>query len=598
MRAVVLVALLLLPSVAAQADAVLRYPPQNVYEVVETETTWNERSVAAPAGSTLLVHFEVRIVGNNGLTSNQTYTVEWWLDDALLATLDGTLGPETSRVVHALNATLPDSAGDRTLRLRLITGAWDTTPGNNDPPATLLRIGDVTGATRDGTTRHPFIGPALLAGAVVILLPFRWHTVRARAATAVAPASRSIEAWRIAWPHMAPQQKLRLRGLAWGTLIMVPFITSLAATRRLALQDDPTSAAGIAAFAYLVTVTAASIRARSLRWRHPLVLVATFAAAATWQQAALAIGFLRWPQLTELGPFVLNGITVGALYALVALGYTMVYGILKFINFAHGDVFVWGGYLGWMLVVQYPLVGLPLAMLWAMFATAGLGAAIERVAYRPLRGGDRLAPLITAIAVSLLLAGAAQLFFGAQSHTFKEAGSRYVGSPTEAFLTQQYKVGPFFLTSLDITIFVTASVLMGALQWFIRSSRLGQAMRAVADDAEAAETVGIPVDRVITWTFVLGSALAAVGGVFWGLRFSLRPTLGLLTGIKAFTAAVVGGIGNIPGAFLGGFLIGLAENVGGQFIDSRFQNVIAFLVLIVFLLVRPQGMFGKEVKRR
>ncbi len=590
--------MLLLPTAAAEADAVLRFPSQSVYFVEETSTSWNERSVAAPAGATLRVLAEVRVVGDNTLAAPEPYRIEWWMDDDLIGEINGTLEPGITLVLHNLTAILPETPGDRTLTMRLLTGPWDPTPQNNDPPQTLLRIGDVTGVMRDTTTRHPYLGPAILTGLAAIIVPLRWPQVRGRLASVAAPAVGQIDAWRVAWPHVDERTRQVTATLLCGGVLLVLFGASALSVRDLSLANDPGSALGIAVFAYAVVVAVASIRQRRFAWRHLGVLVWTFAVAATWQQAAAAVAFLRWPSLGALGPFVLNGITVGALYALIALGYTMVYGILKFINFAHGDVFVWGGYLGWLLVVQYPVVGLPLAIIWAIVATAGLGALIERVAYRPLRGGDRLAPLITAIAVSLLLAGMAQLLFGTKNRTFREPGSTYTGSASEAFLTQSYNIGPFNFTSLDATILVTAIILMGALQWFVSQSKLGRAMRAVADDPEAALTVGIPVNRVVTWTFIIGSALAAVGGVFWGLRFSLRPTLGLLTGIKAFTAAVVGGIGHIPGAFLGGFLIGLAENVGGQFIDSRFQNVIAFLILIIFLLVRPQGMFGKEVSRR
>ncbi len=592
-----MLALLLAPLAAAEADAVLRFPSQSVYEVVETGTTWNERSVAAQPGQTLRVHFDVRVVGPNTLTTNQTYLVEWRLGDTLIGALNGTLGPGVERQPGTLEAVLPDDPGDHTLRMRLLTGAWDPTPGNNDPPTTLLRLGDVQGSVPDDSTRHPFLGPALMGTLALVLLPLRWPQVRSHLAEFGRPASRRLEALRVAWPHIDARSKRRVATFSIGGALATLLTSLIVARGRMVWVDSPTGALAIATLVFAVAATVRLAR-RHWSWGTIAIWAWAFACAATWQQAASLTPFLRWPALADLTPFVVNGITVGALYALLALGYTMVYGILKFINFAHGDVFVWGGYLGWLLVVQYPLLGLPLAILWAIIATAGLGALIERVAYRPLRGGDRLSPLITAIAVSLLLASMAQFLFGAQSRTFKEAGSTYTGSVWQDLMTRDVQLGPIRLSSLDATILVVSIILVVALQWFISRSRTGQAMRAVADDQEAALTVGIPVDRIVTWTFIIGSALAAVGGVFWGLRFSLRPTLGLLTGIKAFTAAVVGGIGNIPGAFLGGFLIGLAENVGGQFIDSRFQNVIAFVILVGFLLVRPQGMFGKEVKRR
>lgn len=597
LRTVLMLALLLSPLAAAEADAVLRFPSQSVYEIVETGTSWNERSVAAQPGQTLRVHFDVRVVGANTLTQNQTYVIEWRLDDRLIGTLNGTLEPGAERQPGTFEAIMPDDPGDHTLRMTLITGAWDPTPGNNDPPTTLLRLGDVRGFTPDQGSRHPYLGPALMGALALVLLPLRWPQVRSRIAEVGRPASERLESLRVAWPHIDAGHKRRIATFGIGLALASLLASMVVARGRLVWMDDPTGALAIATLVFAVPA-AVRLARRHWTWSTFAVWGWAFACAVIWQQGAALTPFLRWPALGELTPFVVNGITVGALYALLALGYTMVYGVLKFINFAHGDVFVWGGYLGWLLVVQYPLVGLPLAILWAIIATAGLGALIERVAYRPLRGGDRLSPLITAIAVSLLLASMAQFLFGAQSRTFKEAGSTYTGSVWQELLTQDIQLGPIRLSSLDATILVVSILLLVALQWFISRSRTGQAMRAVADDQEAALTVGIPVDRIVTWTFVIGSGLAAVGGVFWGLRFSLRPTLGLLTGIKAFTAAVVGGIGNIPGAFLGGFLIGLAENVGGQFIDSRFQNVIAFVILVGFLLVRPQGMFGKEVKRR
>lgn len=299
------------------------------------------------------------------------------------------------------------------------------------------------------------------------------------------------------------------------------------------------------------------------------------------------------------------GVVIGSIYSLVALGYTMVYGILKFINFAHGEVFMVGSFIVYFLAVERG-VNFFLACVVSVVLTGLLGVVIERVAYRPLRGSSRLSPLITAIGVSLFLQSLMQLLFGANFKTFTAAINRevylfsysvnlfeFLGAPVSVFGTN--------ITRLDVIILALSLSLMLLLHFFVTKTRMGIAMRAVADDLETASVSGINVDRVISSTFAIGSLLAAVGGIMFTLKFALSPTMGVIPGIKAFTAAVVGGIGNMYGAMFGGLLIGLSENLGIVFIPSGYKDAISFLILILFLLFRPSGMFGsgreEEVSR-
>jgi len=286
---------------------------------------------------------------------------------------------------------------------------------------------------------------------------------------------------------------------------------------------------------------------------------------------------------------IVFGVFVGSIYSLVALGYTMVYGVLKFINFAHGDVFMWGAYFFYLFSAVWGLGVVPGVVL-AVLCCGVLGVVVERVAYRPLRFSSRLAPLITAIGVSLLLESVAQLRFTAAFVTLTgilgEAGIL-------AFLESTVVVFGARVAVLDLLILSVSLVLMFLLHFFVRYSRMGKAMRAVADDLETASVVGINVDRVIAVTFLLGSMLAGVGGILYGLKYAVNPYMGVLPGIKAFTAAVVGGIGNIYGAMAGGILIGLAENLGVTVLPSVYRDGISFLILILFLVFRPQGLLGK-----
>ena len=292
---------------------------------------------------------------------------------------------------------------------------------------------------------------------------------------------------------------------------------------------------------------------------------------------------------------LVNGLTTGALYALVALGFSMVYGVLKLLNFAHGDLYMVGAYIGFFVIqwfggAQHLTIAVPL-LLVIMFVLAaglvgGLGVAIERFAYRPLRDAPRIAPLITAIGVSFFLESSALLLFGAQYRVYNTAD--FIS------LSSGIQIGSVTIDSVQILVLVLGVLLMVGLQLLVNRTRLGRQMRAVAADREAAEMLGINVNFVITATFFLGSALAGVAGIMGGLLFNqVTSTIGFIAGLKAFTAAVVGGIGSIPGAMLGGLVIGLAESFVTGYISSTYSNLIVFGILIVVMLVRPSGLLGR-----
>jgi branched-chain amino acid transport system permease protein len=292
---------------------------------------------------------------------------------------------------------------------------------------------------------------------------------------------------------------------------------------------------------------------------------------------------------------LVNGVTTGALYALVALGFSMVYGVLKLLNFAHGDLYMVGAYIGFFVIqwfggAQHLSIAVPL-LLVIMFVLAaalvgGLGVAIERFAYRPLRDAPRIAPLITAIGVSFFLESSALLLFGAQYRVYNTAD--FIS------LSSGIQIGSVTIDSVQILVLVLGLVLMVGLQLLVNRTRLGRQMRAVAADREAAEMLGINVNFVITATFFLGSALAGVAGIMGGLLFNqVTSTIGFIAGLKAFTAAVVGGIGSIPGAMLGGLVIGLAESFVTGYISSTYSNLIVFGILIAVMLVRPSGLLGR-----
>ena len=298
--------------------------------------------------------------------------------------------------------------------------------------------------------------------------------------------------------------------------------------------------------------------------------------------------------MSEFLQQVINGLSLGSIYALIALGYTMVYGVLKLINFAHGEVFMVGAYAGYYAagalgVEHYEASGagfpLPLALLvllMAMAASALLGVTIEAFAYRPVRSAPRLTPLITAIGVSLFLQNAAML-------VFKPDPRRYPAILREV----RFEVGGVILTNIKLAIFVVAIALMAGLQFFVQRSWTGRAMRALSMNLDAARLMGIDVNRTIRATFAIGSALAAAGGILFGLdQITITPLMGTLTGLKAFVAAVLGGIGNIPGAVVGGLAIGLAEQLTAGYLSPDYRDAITFVILIVILVLKPEGLLG------
>ncbi|WP_444283451.1 branched-chain amino acid ABC transporter permease [Granulicatella adiacens] len=285
---------------------------------------------------------------------------------------------------------------------------------------------------------------------------------------------------------------------------------------------------------------------------------------------------------------LVNGLAVGSIYALIALGYTMVYGTIKLINFAHGDVYMMGAFIGYFAVMVLKL-NVFLALLVAMVACAVLGVVIERVAYKPLRKSTRVAALITAIGVSYLLENVMSYFFGAESRPF----------PSD-FGTETFTLfGDVSVNGKQILIFGITVLLMALLQFIVRYTKMGKAMRAVAVDEQAAQLMGIDVDGVISFTFALGSALAGIAGVLVGVYYNtISTTMGITVGLKAFVAAVLGGIGSIPGAMVGGYLIGLLETMVSFFGYSPYRDGVVYFLLFIILIVLPAGLFGKNVREK
>lgn len=287
--------------------------------------------------------------------------------------------------------------------------------------------------------------------------------------------------------------------------------------------------------------------------------------------------------------YLINGISIGAVYAIIALGYTMVYGIAKMLNFAHGDVIMVGAYISFC-VTNY--LGLPaiVSIVAAMAICTLLGILIEGLAYKPLRGTPSLAVLITAIGVSYFLQNAAQLIWGAAPKNFTSVVTM---SPIKLF------DGGLVITGEAILTVVVSALVMVGLTLFTAKTKTGKAMRAVSENRDAAQLMGINVNRTISTTFAIGSALAAVAGVLLCSTVpTLQPTTGSMPGIRAFTAAVIGGIGSMPGAMLGGVLLGVIETFSKKYISTEFSDAIVFAVLIVILLVKPAGLLGKQVQEK
>ncbi|MBP2633333.1 MAG: ABC-type transporter, integral rane subunit [Firmicutes bacterium] len=291
--------------------------------------------------------------------------------------------------------------------------------------------------------------------------------------------------------------------------------------------------------------------------------------------------------LEQLIQQLINGVSLGSIYALIALGYTMVYGIIKLINFAHGDIYMIGAYAGFFATANLGLPFVP-ALILSMVVAGLIGMLIERMAYRPLRHAPKIAVLITAIGISLLLEYGGMLVFTPQPRTFPNV----LESVT-------YHMGPFVVNSQQIIILVVSVVLMVILTYVVQKTIIGKAMRAVSFDTDAAQLMGIDVDRIISATFGIGSALAAAAGVLVGIYYnSIDPLMGIMPGLKAFVAAVLGGIGIIPGAMAGGVILGVIEALVSGFISSTFRDAAAFAILIIILLFKPSGLFGKNVREK
>ena len=294
---------------------------------------------------------------------------------------------------------------------------------------------------------------------------------------------------------------------------------------------------------------------------------------------------------------LIGGLQMGSIYALIALGYTMVYGIVKLINFAHGDIMMVGAYaIYWMMsttmmksiAATHPIVAGVVSVLFAVVVCVVLGVLIDRIAYKPLRNAPRISALITAIGISLALEITAQLVFGSGQMNF----------PTIVPKITIFKVGRRSVNLLEVLTFAVSMLLMIGLTLFVQTTRTGKAMRAVSEDQGAAMLMGVNVDKTISITFGIGCALAAIGSVFYAQKvYYVTPLLGMLPGLKAFVAAVLGGIGSIPGAVLGGFIIGIAETFI-KYYASEYVDAMVFGILILVLLFRPSGILGKKMKEK
>ncbi len=286
---------------------------------------------------------------------------------------------------------------------------------------------------------------------------------------------------------------------------------------------------------------------------------------------------------------VVNGLSLGSIYALIALGYTMVYGIIKLINFAHGDVYMIGAYVGFFCMTTFNLGVFP-SLLIAMVLCTLLGVTIEKVAYKRLRNATRIAVLITAIGVSLFLENVVMFFM--------KAGVRSYPAMT-GFIAKKFKLGTMVITMQQVLIMVITIVLMVLLQYIVKKTKIGKAMRAVSLDRDAAELMGINIDTTISFTFAIGSSLAGAAGVLVGIYYnSINPLMGTMPGLKAFIAAVFGGIGIIPGAMVGGYFIGMVEVFVAGYLNSMYRDAVVFAILILILIIKPAGLFGKNVREK
>ncbi len=293
--------------------------------------------------------------------------------------------------------------------------------------------------------------------------------------------------------------------------------------------------------------------------------------------------------MEQLVQQLINGLSLGSIYALIALGYTMVYGIINLINFAHGEIYMVGAYIGFALTAFLNLGFIP-SLLISMVGCSILGMIVEKVAYKPIRNSTRISALITAISVSLFLQYTMMYFVSPQTRTFPEVLKRKSINLLD---------GKIILDQKSIYIVAITVLLMLLLQYIVQKTKLGKAMRAVAQDKEAAELMGVDVNKIISYTFAIGSALAGAAGVLVGVYYNtINPLMGVTPGLKAFVAAVLGGIGIIPGAVFGGFFLGMTETVVSAYGGSIFKDAVAFGILILVLLIKPNGLLGKTVKEK
>ncbi len=293
---------------------------------------------------------------------------------------------------------------------------------------------------------------------------------------------------------------------------------------------------------------------------------------------------------------MINGITIGAFYVLVAMGYTMVYGVLKLINFAHGDLFMWGAYIGLTTLVGFlglfaqgsPWLAVP-AIIIVMMAVALVGVLVERIAYRPLRSAGRLAPVISALGVAFILQSLARNVYGASYKTY----------PQEIALRGGFSFGGARISMMQIIVLLISFLLMALLYLFVQRTRVGTAMRAVSLNHDVSRLMGVDVNRIIAIVFLIGPGLGGAAGMIVALYYgSFDFTLGWVFGLKAFIAAILGGIGNIPGAMLGGMLLGITETLGAGYFSPQWKDVIAYIILIVILIFRPTGLLGERVAEK
>lgn len=284
---------------------------------------------------------------------------------------------------------------------------------------------------------------------------------------------------------------------------------------------------------------------------------------------------------------LINGLSLGSIYALIALGYTMVYGIIRLINFAHGDIYMLGAYIGFISITYFKLSFFP-ALIVAMVLSAIIGVLIERIAYKPLRNATRIAALITAIGVSFFLQYSTMNLMGTGVKTYPEV------LPNRVFY-----IGDLQISLQQIAIFSISIILMIVLQFVVKKTKVGKAMRAVSTDADAARLMGIDVNRIISYTFAIGSALAGAAGILVGVYYNtINPLMGMVPGLKAFIAAVFGGIGIIPGAMFGGFFIGVVETLVSGYGSSLYKDAVVYGILILILIIKPSGLLGKNKREK